>query len=81
MNFYDLSLSFVMDLYMARKKATERNDKIALLSLQQAYPELFTEGFEDFVNKLMLSKQYIDNKYGNDDSDHINGHHDNGCLH
>jgi hypothetical protein len=62
--FTDLSFSFVMDLFRAKKSAEGRGDKKAIESLNQCYPELFTEEFEEFIENLRQATAYLDSKYG-----------------
>ena len=59
----DLSFPFVMDLYRVRIKAENRADITAIESLKQFYPELFTEEFQEFIEKTKLVVSYLDQKY------------------
>ncbi len=62
--FMDLSFSFVMDLFRAKKSAEGRGDKKAIDSLNQYYPELFSVEFEEFIENLRQVTAYLDTKYG-----------------
>jgi hypothetical protein len=62
--FMDLSFSFVMDLYRTKVKAEKRGDVKAIESLLQHYPELFTDEFQEFIEKTQLVVGYLDQKYG-----------------
>lgn len=58
-----LSLPFVMDLYRTKIKAEGRGDATAIESLQQHYPELFTEEFQNFIDNMKLVAEHLDQKY------------------
>lgn len=59
-----LSFSFVMDLYRIKKGAEERGDASAIQSLNKHYPELFSDNFNDFIEKLKLTITHLDSEYG-----------------
>ncbi len=79
----NLSFTFVMDLYRLRINAEKRKDKKALLDLQQRYPELFTEDFDDFIEKLKMTAQYLDQKYDSHFSDmfEVNQYKESESIH
>ena len=65
-NFDELSFTFMMDIYRVKIKAIKRDDKKALKNLEQHYPELFTEDFNQFINNLHLCVEYIHIQHGQD---------------
>lgn len=62
--FSDLSFPFVMDLYRIRLKAERRGDTLAIESLKQHYPELFSVEFEDFIRVAIQVAGSKDLLYG-----------------
>lgn len=61
--FSELSFPFVMDLYRIKMKAVGRGEKNAITSLKQHYPELFTDDFDGFIEKIKMAAGYLDKKY------------------
>lgn len=67
--FNTVSFPFLMDLYRIKLKAEARDDKKAIESLQLHYPELFISEFDEFIQKVQMLAQYIDQKYDKNLSD------------
>lgn len=59
-----LSFTFVMDLYRIKCGAEGRDDKNALESLKEHYPELFSDEFQEFIQTLKITAEYLGEKCG-----------------
>lgn len=57
--FYKLSITFVLGLHHLKLRAEKEHDKTALNSLQQQYPELFSEQFVEFIQNLQSTIEYF----------------------
>ncbi len=60
----NLSIAFVMDLYRIKSKTENRGDTKGIENLKQRYPELFTEEFQEFIDKTKLVVADLDKRYG-----------------
>jgi hypothetical protein len=64
--FMELPFSFVIDLYKSRIEAEKSHNLISLANMRDQYPELFTGDFDDFIENVKATAQYIDKKYNKD---------------
>lgn len=62
--FNDLSFSFEMDLFRSKTNAEIRKDAAAIDDLKIHYPDLFSEEFQEFIENLKVTMEYLDKKYG-----------------
>lgn len=60
----NLSFSFGIDLYRAKKRSESRGDTDALISLKFHYPELFTVEFHEFIENVKASTKIVDAEHG-----------------
>jgi len=57
------TFAFILDLYRIKTNAERRQDKYAIESLQQHYPEIFTDEFDEFIENAKACAAYLDNEY------------------
>lgn len=70
--FMDLSFNFAVDLYRVKCAAESWGDNASLTSLEKAYPELFTDEFQDFIDSVKVVTEYLDQKLGENFSSMFN---------
>lgn len=70
--FMDLSFTFAIDLFRVKRAAESRGDKVSLSSLEKAYPELFTDEFQEFIDSVQVVTEYLDQKLGENFSSMFN---------
>ena len=61
--FKSVSFPFLIDLYLIKLKAEARNDQQSLINLHQRYPELFTIEFNNFIQNIKETVNFLDQFY------------------
>lgn len=59
-------IEFVMNLYRQKVAAEKKGDETTIMMLENKYPTLFSNEFEDFISNMKMSIEYIRHKYDED---------------
>lgn len=63
-NLGNLPFEFIMDLFRLKNAAKSRGDMNCLSNLMICYPGIFSEEFDEFIDDLKVTAEYLDKKYG-----------------